>query len=152
MGLVVGLEDGEGLGVTDMLGKGVPDPGSCPGACSVTETAEFWCVGWEETEEEDLRDRGVDRGRGGQWDMGEPDGGELYRRWPGVCIGSGGRWGASVRFCVRTLCELQLFAALNPNDTSPPTLGTLVQTWRSLCSTAFFQGKDNSIGRETTYV
>ena len=41
MGLVVGLEDGEGLGVTDMLGKGVPDPGSCPGACSVTETAEF---------------------------------------------------------------------------------------------------------------
>ena len=41
MGLEVGLEDGEGLGVTDMLGEGVPEPGSCPGECSVTETAAF---------------------------------------------------------------------------------------------------------------
>ena len=32
MGLEVGLGDGEGLGVTDMLGEGVPEPGSCPGA------------------------------------------------------------------------------------------------------------------------
>ena len=41
MGLEVGLEDGEGLGVTDMLGEGVPEPWSCTGECSVTETAEF---------------------------------------------------------------------------------------------------------------
>ena len=35
MGLEVGLEEGEGLGVTDMLGEGVPEPGSCPGEGSV---------------------------------------------------------------------------------------------------------------------
>ena len=33
------------------------------------------------------------------------------------------------------LCEV---AALVANDMSPPALGTLVQTWRSLCSIAFF--------------
>ena len=27
----VGLEDGEGLRVADMLGEGVPETGSCPG-------------------------------------------------------------------------------------------------------------------------
>ena len=41
----VGLEGGEGLRVMDMLGEGVPEPGSCPGECSVTKTAEFSCVG-----------------------------------------------------------------------------------------------------------
>jgi hypothetical protein len=43
MGLEVGLEEGEGLGVTDMLGEGVPEPGSCPGEGSVAKAAEF-CV------------------------------------------------------------------------------------------------------------
>ena len=48
MGLEVGLEDGEGLGIADMSGEGVPEPGSCPGECSDTKTAEFGCVGGEE--------------------------------------------------------------------------------------------------------
>ena len=38
-----------GLGVADMLREGVPEPGSCPEECSVTKTAEFCCVGGEET-------------------------------------------------------------------------------------------------------
>ena len=50
MGLEVGLGDGEGLGVTDMLGEGVPElPWSCPGEGSVTTAAEFGCVGGEVT-------------------------------------------------------------------------------------------------------
>ena len=31
MSLEAGLEDGEGLRVTNMLGEGVPEPGRCPG-------------------------------------------------------------------------------------------------------------------------
>ena len=49
MGVKVGLEDGEGLGVVDMLGEGAPEPASCPGERSVAKTAEFCCVGGEET-------------------------------------------------------------------------------------------------------
>ena len=41
MGFEVGLEDGEGLGVTDMLGEGVPEPGSCPGEGSIAKAAAF---------------------------------------------------------------------------------------------------------------
>ena len=41
MGLEVGLEDGEGLGVMDMFGEGAPEPGSCPGEGSVAKAAEF---------------------------------------------------------------------------------------------------------------
>ena len=40
MSLEAGLEDGEGLGVTDVLGEGVPEPGSCPGEGSVAKAAE----------------------------------------------------------------------------------------------------------------
>ena len=36
MSLEAGLEDGEGLRVTNMLGEGVPEPGRCPGEGSVT--------------------------------------------------------------------------------------------------------------------
>ena len=41
MSLEAGLEDGEGLRVTNMLGEGVPEPGSCPGEGSVTNAVEF---------------------------------------------------------------------------------------------------------------
>ena len=41
MSLEAGLEDGEGLRVTNMLGEGVPEPGSCPGEGSVTKAVEF---------------------------------------------------------------------------------------------------------------
>ena len=36
MSLEAGLEDGEGLRVTNMLGEGVPEPGRCPGEGSLT--------------------------------------------------------------------------------------------------------------------
>ena len=49
MGLEVGLEDGEGLGVLDMFGAGVPEPGSCLGECSVIKISEFCCVDGEES-------------------------------------------------------------------------------------------------------
>lgn len=49
MGLEVGLEDGEGHGIADQLGEGVPEPGSCPGEGSVPKTAEVGLVDGEET-------------------------------------------------------------------------------------------------------
>ena len=39
--LEAGLKDGEGLRVTNMLGEGVPEPGSCPGEGFVTKAVEF---------------------------------------------------------------------------------------------------------------
>ena len=41
MSLEAGLEDGEGLRVTNMLGEGVPEPARCPGEGSVTKAVEF---------------------------------------------------------------------------------------------------------------
>ena len=58
----------------------------------------------------------------------------------------------NVRFCVRPLCELQLFAALDANDIRYYVTS---RTWNSgtdmaislLHFTAFFQGEDKSIER-----
>jgi hypothetical protein len=49
-----------------------------------------------------------------------------------------------VRFCVRPLCELQLFAALGANDIRHHHSGTDISL---LHFTAFFQGEDKSIER-----
>ena len=52
----------------------------------------------------------------------------------------------SVRFYVKPLCELQLFAALDANDmSSPPAIEFM--SISLLHFTAFFQGDDKSIER-----
>lgn len=49
MGLEAGLEDGEGLRGADLLGEGVPEPGSCSGEGSVPKTAQVGLLDGEET-------------------------------------------------------------------------------------------------------
>lgn len=49
MGLKAGLENGEGLRGVDLMGEGVPEPGSCPGKGSFPKTAELGLGDVEET-------------------------------------------------------------------------------------------------------